>query len=1110
MKFLLSLLIVAFILQTPISHATNAPHEAAVQDKVTVSEGVLTIPTYQSPGRDMNPPLFSNSTLVGLYPFTTYQMPFKPGGPVPEKYPAVFVENEYLTLTYVPELGGRFFELYDKLHHKQVFYHNDVIKPADYDARDNFPLTGIELTGPYDAHSRTLHGEPYWSHTVVKHKDGSISVMLSEIDPVYHMNVTFTATLYPGVAAMKTSVFCYNPNDGQKPQMFWTSASMHSTPKTRFIYPMTRTVGHTTGEIANWPVYNGVDDSWDRNNKHMLGVFGIDTYDNFGGAYKFDKDYGLFRYADRRVVQGMKLWTFGYSNLATVLEHAYTDNGGPYIEIQSGRMVWDGYYEYVAPHKVEKWHEWWIPVAGIGGLTTLAPDVALSLEVMPDAAGQNSSVKVALSPVRTISNAKLVVKAKNGVLLNTTVNMVPGTPVLKTIDGIHADKVGLKEMEVSITSPDGKVLMDYARPDSNPGGTELSPFAKGLGDAPIPPEKMTAEQLMMAAQLNQKEMKFPAATDLANEALKRDPGYSPAHQLLGILQFDQGHFEQAAAEFQKAVDRNPYADESWYYLAICQLNLNQQQQAEHNFYYIWPASTYYGPREYQLGRLAFLRHDDEAAEQHLLGAINSNGEDLKTRLLLAMMYRDQEKKDAALEQLAKVSAIDPPDRVAQAERFFLTGDIAAESELRSLMGEQGEDAIQVSIFYSSLSRWKEAVAVLKMVEPPHNKDPWGISPIYYYTLAYAQKQTGDLTAAAENRKKAQAAADIVERFPYRAETVAPLEDAVKDNPNDTVARFNLACLLYFLGNKTEAIEQWELVNRIDPSDFGARRALGLAYEAEGNVDQAIPQLQKAVELKPGNMDTLDDLAKTYAQVGRFDEQIALLQKAFAGDSNNDHLAEGLLNAYLIQGKLQAAQEIIDHHTFAPRHRTYNVRTEYRNLQYGMGAEAFNKGNYEQALKLFQAALKPPVSLGVDNFELESTPRADYYIGRTLDALGRKQEARQAYEQSIRGIDQLTGDRDSWSSDNFFMVLSLGRLGRQQEAAELSKHFAAFAETEIDSDRVWRNGEAHYLLALVDKYKGQPEQARKLMAQAVQVEPDLLQPRYELRGDALDPIARQAN
>lgn len=1089
----------------PLAYAAQAKN-ASEPAPVTVSEGVLTIPTYQSPGRDMNPPLFSNSTLIGMYPFTTYKMPYKAGGPVPEQYPAVFVENEYLKLTYIPELGGRFFSLYDKLHHRQVFYHNDVIKPADYTKRYNFPLTGIELTGPYDAHSRTLHGEPYWSHTIVKHKDGSVSVILGEVDPVYHMDVTFTATLYPGVAAMKTSVFCYNPNDGQKPQMFWTSASMHSTPKTRFIYPMTRTVGHTTGEVASWPIYNGVDYSWDRNNKHMLGVFGIDTYDNYGGAYKFDRDYGLFRYADRRVVQGMKLWTFGYGPLATVIEHAYTDHGGPYIEIQSGRMLWDGYYEYVNPHQVETWHEWWIPVAGIGGLTTLAPNVALNLEVKPDPAGKNSSVTVALSPVRTIRNAKLVVKTKSGELLNTSVDLVPGASVKKDISGIAANADGLSEMEVLITAPDGKVLLDYHRPDANPGGHD-SPYANGLSSPPIPLDKMTPEEAVMAALMKQKELNYPEAAELANVALKRDPGYSPAHRLLGIMQFDQDHFEQAAAEFQKAVDRDPYDSQSWYYLAVCRLNLNRQQEAETDFYYIWPGSAYYGAREYQLGQLAFLRDDDVAATQHLLGAINSNGEDLKARLLLAMIYRDQGRKDAALEQLAKVSAIDPTDRIAQSERFFLTGDAAAENDLRRLMGEQGEDAIQVSIFYSSLLRWKEAVAVLKMVEPPHNKDPWGISSVYYYTLAYAQKQAGDLKAVAENRKKAQAAAGIVERFPYRSQTLAPLEDAVKDDPNDTVARFNLACLLYFRGDKAEAIQQWQQVSRINPSDFGALRALGLAYEAEGKVDQAIPQMQAALKVKPDNMDTLDDLGAMYARTGRFGEQITLLQKAFAQDQTNDHLAEGLLNADLMEGRYQDAEAIIDHHVFAPRHRTYTVRQEYRELKYGMGAAAFNKENYEQALTLFQAALRPPVSLGVDNFEHQSTPRIHYYIGRTLEALGRKQEAKQAYEDSAYGADHLTGSSDSLSSDNFYMLLSLDRLGRHQEAVELMKQFRSFAESRTDSSIPAYRATALYMLGLIDKYEGHPKQAQQKMTEAVQIEPDYIGPRYELRGDALDPITK---
>jgi tetratricopeptide (TPR) repeat protein len=150
-------------------------------------------------------------------------------------------------------------------------------------------------------------------------------------------------------------------------------------------------------------------------------------------------------------------------------------------------------------------------------------------------------------------------------------------------------------------------------------------------------------------------------------------------------------------------------------------------------------------------------------------------------------------------------------------------------------------------------------------------------------------------------------------------------------------------------------------------------------------------------------------------------------------------------------------------------------------------------------------LKPPVTLGVDDFQFVSTPRAYYYIGRTLDALGRKDEAAAAYTHSISGIDLLSGDRDSWNSDNYFMILSLEKLGQADKAKALIPHFDGFARTEMDETNRVHRGKARYLLALIAKYSGQREQALKLMRDAVEALPDYLPPRYELRGDAIDPL-----
>ena len=281
--------------------------------------------------------------------------------------------------------------------------------------------------------------------------------------------------------------------------------------------------------------------------------------------------------------------------------------------------------------------------------------------------------------------------------------------------------------------------------------------------------------------------------------------------------------------------------------------------------------------------------------------------------------------------------------------------------------------------------------------------------------------------------------------------------------------------------------------------------LGLAYQEQGQLDQAIPQLQKAVEISPNNTMAMNDLSNLYARNGKFDLQVALLEKAIKNSPNDDDLYEGLLDAYLLEGKFQAAQDIIDHHNFGPRHRTYRLRDEYRELEYAKGSEAFNKGDFAQALTLFQAALNPPANLGMDTFELQSTPRIYYYIGRTLDALGRKQEAKQAYQESIRGVDQLAGGgSDSWNPENFFMVLSLAQLGRQQQAAELLKQFQVFAQFRLDSPYQNRVASARYLLGLIDQYQGDPTQAQKEIQQSAQVEPDYIAPTFELRGDSINP------
>lgn len=894
-------------------------------------EGTLTIPTYEHSGRELEPPLFANSTVTGMYPFTTYLFPFKPDSPKPQTYRAIFVENEYLKLTYIPEFGGRIFSLYDKLRNREVFYRNDVIKPAPYNPRNSWPQSGLELTGPHDLHMLTLHGEPYWANRLVRQPDGSIALVLGEIDPVYGMKVNLTATLHPGIAALEIGVSCYNGRDARMPQMLWINTAISATPRTRFIYPMTRTVGHTTADIADWPLYNGVDYSWDRNNQHMLGVFGIDIYDNFQGAYQFDRDYGIFRYADRRIVQGMKLWTFGYGSTGRNHERGYTDNAGPYVELQSGRYVWDGHYEWVAPHKTESWNEWWVPVASTGGLTTLTRDIALNL----------TASQITLAATRVLPSATIAVRDASGTLIRRTADLRPETPFRADIAGGVA---------VTVRDNTGRLLLDYRVPDGNPGRKEYTPFTRPLEQPHKAIEAMSAEELAIAAEFKFKELDSPGARALLERTLKQDPGNSRAHLLLGIDDFREGRYIDAIAHLEKAIDRDPYSDDAYYYLAMSQLASGREHEAERNLYYIWADSAYYGEREYHLGRIALEHHRPGEAIHHFEGALDSNAGDMLARQALAVVHRELGNRNVALDAINALERTDPTSRVARAERWFLTGDVAAKSELLGLLGGQSQEAIAVSIFYRNLGRWPEAVRLLRLVAES-NSDPWGTPPEFWYTLAFCQKRAGDANAAAASRKKARAAAANVDRFPYREKSESPLAEAVELDPSDAVARYALGCLLYFRNRPTEAIEQWEAALKTNPDNFSLQRALGLAYAEQGRpAEQAATHLERAVELNPAHVRTRNDLSQLYARAGLFDKQLAVLEKALAGSPEDDDLNEAVFTANLLTGKYAEAEHLIQTHRFAPRHRSYGLRDKYRIMRYAMASQAARRRDYATALR----------------------------------------------------------------------------------------------------------------------------------------------------------------
>ena len=153
-------------------------------DRVKRYEKQVVFPTYEAGKPEKNPLFIEKRAYQGstgkVYPL-----------PVTEKiseekknkeYKALILENEYLYVMVLPELGGRIQWAYDKTNGYDFIYFNRVIKPALVGLAGPWVSGGIEFNWPQ--HHRPSTFMPVdWA--IRENADGSGTVIIGETDRMY-------------------------------------------------------------------------------------------------------------------------------------------------------------------------------------------------------------------------------------------------------------------------------------------------------------------------------------------------------------------------------------------------------------------------------------------------------------------------------------------------------------------------------------------------------------------------------------------------------------------------------------------------------------------------------------------------------------------------------------------------------------------------------------------------------------------------------------------------------------------------------------------------------------------------------------------------------------
>src|SRR6266851_4013466 len=202
------------------ARAGKGPSKPSARVQVSIEQVV--IPTYLPAPSDKNPMFLEKRVYQGSSG-KVYPLPFTDRiaeKPVGRKWKAVWIENQFIRVMVLPEIGGRIHVLQDKTNGYDAIYHQPVIKPALVGLAGPWISGGIEFNWPQ--HHRPGTFEPLeWR--ICENADRSRTVWCSEVERMSFTKGMHGFTLHPDCAYLEASVQLYNRTSEAQTFLWWAN-----------------------------------------------------------------------------------------------------------------------------------------------------------------------------------------------------------------------------------------------------------------------------------------------------------------------------------------------------------------------------------------------------------------------------------------------------------------------------------------------------------------------------------------------------------------------------------------------------------------------------------------------------------------------------------------------------------------------------------------------------------------------------------------------------------------------------------------------------------------------------------------------------------------------
>lgn len=1102
------------------------PALRAQQTPVKVWEEKIVIPTYAIGAPEPNPIFNLGRNSQGaqgiVYPYPLYDsLTHKKAD---KAYKIVYLENQYIKIGVLPELGGRLFEGVDKTNNYNFVYRQHVIKPALIGLIGAWISGGIEWNIPHHHRATTVLPVQY---RIEHNPDGSQTVWVGEMEIRHRMRWAVGYTLRPGKSYLEAQVRIVNRTPAVETMLCFANVAVSVNDQYQTIFPPSTQLGtfHFKNQFVKWPiadsVYNnedftkGVDISWYKNHFDPSSVFAWNYTDDFFAGYDHGKQAGIMSIADGNVAPGKKVWTWGNGPRGRMWDKILTDNDGPYEELMRGAYS-DNQpdYTWLQPFDAKTFSMFWYPFRDIDGVKNANLDAAVNLEVAKD-----GTAKLGFYATSAHPSATVLLEAGPQVLLRENISINPGKPWVKQV----AIPAAIDEHDLRASlSVEGRELVAYSpvrlTPEEMPKPVTPPPASKDI---------KTNEELYLAGmRLQQFHASSPDPEDYWNEALSRDPADVRVNTAMGITRYKQARFAEAEAFLRKALERPTYQfttprdAEPLYYLGLTLKAEGHFDEAYKNFYLAtwnlpWRSAGYYG-----LAEIATMRGDLTTALDFVDRSLDNNQLNIRAVNLKAAILRHMGNKQEAIKALAATHRTDPLDVRTMAERWLASDRPEDRNELTAAMTQFPATAEETAAEYLNAGLWSDGAEILSQAiaaAPDQTK----IQPMIYYYLGYfAEKMNQPQKAAQDFALAAKMPPDYV--FPFQNEAIDVLRAAMKANPQDAQAPYYLGNLL-FDSQPDEAIALWQASAALDPSNAIVHRNLGVAWshrKSGNSLDKAIAQMELAVSLPHKYAMHFTELDEMYEAEGAAPEKrLALLEDNREVVAQRDDALAREINLLVAMGKFDEAISLLGSKEFSVwEGGSLSVADDWADAHVLRGRQHSQDKQYQEAIADFKAALEPPSNLPSED-RINRKPEADYWIGMAYQALGDADQAKQYWQKSaaVESAARAHGhnDHDGISPRTIqacYQALALRKLGQNDQASakfqELIKHANAAiqkdpAQFDLDapvSDLLTQRSRlaiAHYVAALSYLGLDDKKKATQELNEALQARPGLATARFTL-------------